>query len=86
MLAGTGTNTIVGLGATIENRRRWILVPGYVIMWSNREQHVFANDKNRKTFYADRAAGFRVQIHAYVLWHTDAWHAAPDTTTTLEEY
>jgi len=45
MLVGTGTNTIMGHGATIEDRRRWILVPGYVMTWANSEQHVFVNDE-----------------------------------------
>jgi hypothetical protein len=59
------------------------------MLYGNRRQHVFANDKGRGNFLRrvrSVAAGFRVEIHAYVLWHADAWYAVPDTTNTLEEY
>ena len=59
------------------------------MMWDNGEQHVFANDKNRENFLrrlGSVAAGFFVEIHVYVLWYANAWHAVPDTTNTLEEY
>jgi type II secretory pathway pseudopilin PulG len=59
------------------------------MMWGNREQQVFANDKDRGNVLRrlrSVATSFRAQIHAYVRWHTDVWHAVPDTTKTLEEY
>jgi hypothetical protein len=50
---------------------------------------VFANDKDRENFLRrldSVATAFRVEIHAYALWHPDAWHAVPDTTNAVEEY
>jgi len=37
----------MGHGATVEDTRRWILVPGLAMMWSSVDLHVFANDKGR---------------------------------------
>jgi hypothetical protein len=79
----------MGHGATIEDTRRWILAPGHVMMWGNGEMHVFVNDKSREKFLrrpGSVASSFRVRIHAYALWHADAWHAVPDMTNTVEEY
>jgi len=50
---------------------------------------MFVNDKDRENFLrrlGSVAVDFRFQIHVYVLWHADAWHAMPDTTNTLEEH
>jgi hypothetical protein len=58
-------------------------------MWGNSDQHVFTNDKGRGKVVRrlrNVASCFRAEIHAYALWHTDAWLAVPDTTNTLEEY
>ena len=79
----------MGHGVTIEDCRHWSLVPGHVMMWGNSDQHVFTNDKGRGKLLrglGSVASYFCAEIHAYLLWHDDAWHAAPDTTNTLEEY
>ena len=59
------------------------------MMWCNDELHVLTNDKGRGNVLRRQRSVVscsRVETHAYMQWHDDAWHAAPDTTNTLEEY